>query len=61
MNVVFSYSYEVDEEQFTENVEVEVQLGLTSNNELLLSFERMEGNVLYYKKALGELRKACLA
>ena len=51
----------MDEEQFTENVEVEVQLGLTANNELLLSFGRVEGNLLYYKKALCELRKACLA
>lgn len=51
----------MDGEQFTDNVEVEIQLGLTGKNELLLSFNRVDGNLLYYKKALSQLRQACLA
>jgi len=61
INVVFSYSYDVGEEQFTDNVEVEIQMGLTAKKELLLSFNRVDGNLLYYKKALSQLRQTCLA
>lgn len=31
-------------------------MGLTDSKELLLRFQRVDGNELYYKKALGEMK-----
>jgi len=38
INVVYSYNYEVDEIQFSDVVEIQIQLAETKSNELLLRF-----------------------
>jgi len=38
ITVHYSYSYEVDETTFEENVEVLIELGQTANKEVLLRF-----------------------
>lgn len=58
--VTYSYSYEVDETQFEDQVELEIQLGLSPEGQLVLSFERVSGSLINYKKILSDLRKGCL-
>lgn len=58
--VTYSYSYEVDEAQFEDQVELEIQLGLSPEGQLVLSFERVSGSLINYKKILSDLRKGCL-
>jgi hypothetical protein len=36
-------------------------LGLTTNHEILIKFERIDGNLLYYKKIVNEIRQNCFA
>jgi hypothetical protein len=59
--VVYTYSYEIEEEQFEDRVEIEVQLGETVGKELLIKFERIDGNLLYYKKIVQDIRQKCFA
>lgn len=42
-------------------MEVEIELGQNSNGALVLKFERIDGNLLYYKKLLNEIRRKCYA
>ena len=58
--VTYSYSYEVDETQFEDQVELEIQLGVTAEGQLVLSFERVSGSLINYKKILSDLKKGCL-
>lgn len=60
IGVTYSYSYEVDETQFEDQVELEIQLGLSPEGQLVLSFERVSGSLINYKKILSDLRKGCL-
>lgn len=59
LGVVYTYSFEIEEEQFEGRVEFEVQLGETAEKELLIKFERVEGETLYYKKIVQEIRQKC--
>jgi hypothetical protein len=59
LGVVYGYSYEIDEQQFEGKVEVEVQLGLTASKELVVKFDRVEGDPFYYKKIVQDLRQKC--
>lgn len=61
MNVVYSYSYQVDENTFTENVEIEFTFGQNSENKLIVHPERVEGNLLYYKMILSDIKTKCEA
>lgn len=61
MMAVFGYSYEVDGTEFEQNIEIEISIGLTGKGEVVLRFERMEGELLYYKKLVNEIRRKCFA
>jgi hypothetical protein len=59
--VVFGYSYEVDGTEFEQNIEIEISVGQTTKAEVVLRFERIEGEQLYYKKLINEIRRKCFA
>ena len=59
MNVIYSYTYEVEENTFTENVEIEFTFGLNADNKMVVHPERLEGNLLYYKMVLGDIKTKC--
>lgn len=40
-------------------MEVEVQLAQTADKQTLIKFDRLDGNLLYYKKVLQEIRQKC--
>ena len=61
MNVVYTYSYEVDDDTFEENVEIEFTFGKNHDGRLLVHFERVDGNLLYYKKVIRDIQTKCLA
>lgn len=56
---MYGYSFEIDEQQFEGKVELELQLGLTANKELVVKFDRVEGDLIYYKKIVQDLRQKC--
>lgn len=60
MTAKYTYSYEVDETTFEENVEIEFTFGVNKDNKLVIHFERLDGNVLYFKKVIGDIRTKCL-
>lgn len=59
LGLVYGYSFEIDEQQFEGKVELEVQLGLTAGKELVVKFERVEGDLIYYKRIVQDLRQKC--
>jgi len=61
ISVTYTYKYEIEEESFEDNVEIQIEMGLTSNNKLVVRFDRIDGNLLYYKKILTEIRNKCYA
>jgi len=56
INVEYSYTYEIEGDIFEDRVEVELTFGLGGNNTLLVHFERIDGNILYYKKVVNDLK-----
>ena len=60
IQVTYTYSYEVDETQFEDQVELQIQLGVTAEGQLVLSFDRLSGSLINYKKILSDLKKGCL-
>lgn len=61
INIVYSYSYEVEENIFEENLVIELSLGLNADKKTIIHFERLEGNQLYFKKVVNDLKRNCLA
>lgn len=64
ISVVFEYKYGIEGEEITETSEVDISLGRNSENNLVISLERVGGNQLYYKKIVRALRNKfsyCLA
>lgn len=59
MNVVYRYSYQIDENTFTENLEIEFTFGENKDKKLVIHPERVEGNQLYYKMVLGDIKTKC--
>ena len=60
MTATYTYSYEVEDNTFEENVEVEFTLGVNKDKKLVIHFERMAGNLLYYKKVISDIKTRCL-
>ncbi len=54
--VDFEYVYGTEDEEITESVGMSIHMGTETSGKLVLHFERENGNVLYYKKILNELR-----
>lgn len=61
INVIYTYSYEIEKETFEENLEIEITFGLSKDNKLVIHFERVEGFPLYFKKVVNDLKRNCLA
>lgn len=60
LTALYTYSYEVEDSTFEENVEVEFTFGVNSDNKLVIHSERLDGNLLYYKKVVGDIKTKCL-
>ena len=56
--ITYKYTYEVEEEIFNEEVHVEVKLR-KSNKGVAISLNRIEGNILYFRKILRSIRLDC--
>jgi hypothetical protein len=59
ITVVYSYTYEIDETSFEDRVEIDFTLGLNSENKLVVQFERIDGNLLYFKKIVNDIKHKC--
>jgi hypothetical protein len=59
--VFYSYSYEVEGDIFEDKVEVELTFGLNKEGKVIVHFERVDGNLLYYKKVVNDIRTRCFA
>ena len=57
---MYTCSYEVEDKTFEQNVEIEFTFGLNADKKILVHCERVDGDQLYYKKVLGELKTRCL-
>lgn len=42
-------------------MEIEFTFGLNTANKLVIHFDRIDGNVLYFKKVVRDLKTKCLA
>ena len=60
MTAQYTYSYEVDGNTFDENVEVEFTLGVNSQGKIVIHTDRVDGNLLYYKKVVSDIKTRCL-
>lgn len=59
ISVVYSYKYEIDEQEFEQNVEFDVEIGVTKDQKVILRLERVDGNQLYYKKIVKDIKNKC--
>lgn len=53
INAEFSYTYGIEDDEITENVNVDISLGKNAKGELVIHFERECGQALYFKKIVG--------
>jgi len=58
--VTYAYTFQIEEETIQEKVEIEIEIGKTEDNNLIFKFERIDGNLLYFKKIMKEIRSKCL-
>lgn len=56
INAEFSYTYGIDDDEITENVNLGISFGKDSNGKLVIHFEREGGQLLYFKKIVSELK-----
>lgn len=56
INVELSYTYGIDDDEITETVEMSITLGKNDKGNLVLHFERLAGQQLYFKKIVGEIK-----
>jgi len=51
----------VEDSVFEDKVEIELTFGLNNEKKLVVHFERIDGNLLYYKKVVNDIKRKCLA
>ena len=57
MEVSYGFNYEVDEFEFSDRLVIDLELGLREGSkELVVRPTRLEGNDLYYRRAVADLR-----
>lgn len=56
ISVKYENSFEVDGQEFTESVEVNVRFGLAKEDRLTVQVEHVSGDRLYFKKVAKELK-----
>lgn len=56
INVKYENSFNVDGQEFRENMEIAIKFGNSKDEKLTVCIEHISGNRLYFKKAAKEIK-----
>lgn len=55
-NVKYENSFNVDGQEFTENMDIAIKFGKSNDDKLAVCLEHVSGSRLYFKKAAKEIK-----